>query len=226
MVERSLWEREVPGSSPGAPIFLGGPMPTKIFKQAKILPAYTLFLDPSDFKILRINNNLQVYVSKPIKAPFEFDSLVPSLNIIYKSKEAAALVQVAIKTERGWSDLYKLFYLSKNYKKTFSNLKDNFIIRQADTILPKSKATVFKLQITLLGKANINLVTATLTNKNIKHNNELSLEGLGNSPKIFDSVYVSSPIRKNILAVSDSVMLFVSGIYETIISFPFVAVNG
>ena len=154
-------------------------MPTKIFKQANILPAYTIFLNPSDFKTLKINKNLQVYVSKPIKTPFEFDSLVPSLNLIYKGKDAAALVQVTIKTERGWSEFYKLFYLSKNYKKTFSNLKDNFILRQTDTILPRTKANAFKLQITLLGNAKINLITAALTNKNIKHNAELSLESLG-----------------------------------------------
>ena len=104
-------------------------MPSKIFKQASILPAYTLFLTPSDFKVLKINKNLQVFISKPIKAPFDFDSLVPSLNIIYKSKDAAALVQVAVKTEQGWSGLYKLFYLSKNYKKTFSNLKAVAFVR-------------------------------------------------------------------------------------------------
>ena len=154
-------------------------MPTTIFKQASILPAYTLFLNSSDFKTLKINDDLQVYISKPIKAPFEFDSLVPSLNIIYKSKDAAALVQVAVKTDKGWSGLYKLFYLSKNYKKTFSNLKDNFISRKADTVLPRQKATAFKLQITLLGNVKINLITAALTNKNIKHNAELSLESLG-----------------------------------------------
>ncbi len=154
-------------------------MPTKIFKQANILPAYTIFLNPSDFKTLKINKNLQVYVSKPIKTPFDFDSLVPSLNLIYKNKDAAALVQVAVKTDKGWSSLYKLFYLSKNYKKTFSNLKDDFISRQTDTILPRTKATTFKLQITLLGQAKINLITAALTNRNIKHNTELSLESLG-----------------------------------------------
>ncbi|MBO4707794.1 MAG: C39 family peptidase [Elusimicrobiaceae bacterium] len=154
-------------------------MPTKIFKQANILPAYTLFLTPSDFKVLKINKDLQVLVSKPIKTPFEFDTLVPSINIIYKSKDAAVLVQCAVKTEQGWSKFYKLFYLSKNYKKTFSNLKDNFINRKADTVLPCTKATAFKLQITLLGKAKINLITAALTNKNIKHNSELSLESLG-----------------------------------------------
>ena len=97
-------------------------MPTKIFKQANILPAYTLFLSPSDFKQLKINKNLQVLVSKPIKTPFEFDTLVPSLNVIYKSKDAAALVQISVKTEKGWSGLYKVFYLSKNYKKTVRRL--------------------------------------------------------------------------------------------------------
>ena len=39
MVERSLWEREVPGSSPGAPIFLGGRCRQKFSnKQAFYLP--------------------------------------------------------------------------------------------------------------------------------------------------------------------------------------------
>ncbi len=154
-------------------------MPTKIFKQASILPAYTLFLTPSDFKNLKINKDLQVFVSKTIKAPFNFDSLVPSLNVIYKSKDAAVLMQCAVKTEQGWSPLYKLFYLSKNYKKTFSDLKDKFISRQADTIIPRTKTAAFKLQITVLGNAKINLITAALTNRDIKHNTELSLESLG-----------------------------------------------
>ncbi len=154
-------------------------MPTKIFKQASILPAYTLFLTPSDFKNLKINKDLQVFVSKTIKTPFDFDSLVPSLNVIYKNKDAAVLVQCAVKTEQGWSPLYKLFYLSKNYKKTFSDLKDKFISRKTDTILPRTKSAAFKLQITVLGSAKINLITATLTNRDIKHNTELSLESLG-----------------------------------------------
>ena len=154
-------------------------MPTKIFKQASILSAYTLFLQPSDFKQLKINKDLQVFVSKPIKTPFDFDSFVPSINVNLEGKNSAALVQVAVKTEQGWSGLYKLFYLSKNYKKTFSDLKDTFITRQAETICPRIKANAFKLQITLLGKTKINLVTAAITNKNIKHNSELSLESLG-----------------------------------------------
>ena len=153
-------------------------MPAKIFKQANVLPAYTLFLTPSDFKNLKVNKDLQVYVSKPIKAPFDFDTLVPSLNVLYKSQDAAVLVQAAVKTVKGWSGLYKVFYLSKNYKKTFTDLKDDFIIRQGDTLLPRPKATAFKLQITVLGKAKIGLITAALTNKDIKHNTELSLEGL------------------------------------------------
>ena len=46
-----------------------------------------------------------------------------------------------------------------------------------------------------------------------------------NSPEVLNSVNMGSSIRKNILAVSDSVMLFVARVYKSIISLPFVAVT-
>lgn len=178
MVERSVWDREVPGSSPGAPIFLWLYfMPIKIFDQAAILPSYNLFLERTDFNCIKVGSDVSVLISRIIRTPFNFASLVPSIAVNLP-KDSAVLLHISIKTNKGWSKFYKLFYLSQNYKKTFTNNKDIYSKIDIDTINAIGGGSAFKLQITLIGKAKVNLITIALTNREIKPNMELALESL------------------------------------------------
>ena len=46
-----------------------------------------------------------------------------------------------------------------------------------------------------------------------------------NSPEVLNSVNMSPSIRKNVLAMSDSVMLFIASVYKSIISLPLITVT-
>ena len=48
----------------------------------------------------------------------------------------------------------------------------------------------------------------------------------GNTPEVFDAVYMCSAICENVLTMGYSVVFFVVGIYKPVVGFPFVAVNG
>jgi len=146
-------------------------------KQKSLLPAYNIFFSGNALKPLVINKDLSVIVSKPQKAPFAFDSLVLSLDAKLKD-DAAILLQAAVKTEKGWSGLYKLAYISKDYKKTFNAVSDDYASTDTDTVFPKGKTISFKYQITILGKAKINMLCAALTNSEAFYDPELAEETL------------------------------------------------
>jgi len=143
-------------------------------KQLAVLPAHNIFLHA---KAQAVNKNISVIISKPVKAPFLFDSLV--LSVCAKlDKGGAVLAQAAVKTDKGWSGFYKLFYISRDYKKTFSAQNDAFAKTDIDTIIPKGKAQYFKYQITILGKAKISNICAALTRAGAKYDESLALETL------------------------------------------------
>ncbi|MDR0953522.1 MAG: C39 family peptidase [Elusimicrobiota bacterium] len=153
-------------------------MPCKNKKQLALLPSHNLIFTGKALTPTTLGKNLFVLTSKPIKSPFIFDSLVLSVSAKL-AKEAALLIQASVKTEKGWSGFYKLAYISKNYKKTFTHDKDAFANIAVDTLLPKGKAQYFKYQITVLGHAQIGLICAALTNAEVKYNKSLALETLG-----------------------------------------------
>jgi len=146
-------------------------------KQLALLPSTNIFLSDAKLKPLKVSKDLSVIVSKPVTAPFAFDSLVLSINAKLQ-KDSAILLQAAVKTEKGWSGLYKLAYISTNYKKTFDAKEDEFAKVDIDTLVTKDPATHFKYQITILGKAKVNMLCAALTNAQGVYDEELALETL------------------------------------------------
>lgn len=146
-------------------------------KQLSLLPAHNVFFTQQKLKPIVINKNLSVIISNPVKAPFAFDSLVLSASAKLQ-KDAAILLQASVETENGWSGFYKLAYISNNYKKTFEPQKDEFASTDIDTLLCKKPANRFKYQITILGKAKINLLCAALTNTTAFYDKELAQETL------------------------------------------------
>jgi hypothetical protein len=147
------------------------------YEQLSLLPMHNIFHTRENFEIKEINKNLRVITSKPIKTPFGFDSLVMSVSAKL-NKNAAVLVQAAVKTTKGWSGLYKLFYISRNYKKTFTQPGDGFASVDIDTLIPKEPVQHYKYQITILGKADISLITAAITKAKAKYDACLAEETL------------------------------------------------
>lgn len=146
-------------------------------KQLALLPATNIFFTEEDLQPAVINKDFSVIVSKSVKAPFLFDSLVMSLSAKL-NKNAAILVQASVKTSKGWSAMYKLAYISNNYKKSFDAKQDEYARVNIDTLLTKEPAQYFKYQITVLGKAKLTLAAAALTKAKAKYDKSLALETL------------------------------------------------
>jgi hypothetical protein len=146
-------------------------------KQIARLPAQNIFHSAADFTEEKINKNLRVIACKPTKAFFDFDSLVLSVSVRL-APGAAILACAAVKTQKGWSGFYKLFYISRDYKKTFKRQQDAFAKTDTDTLLPKNGAHAFKYRLTVLGKADIGFVCAALTKAGAKYNESLAIETL------------------------------------------------
>ena len=180
LVECSVWDREVPGSSPGAPILSKQRYPfmqNLTPKQRALLPCANILHTTKQFKTLKINKDISLISSNAIKTPFIFDRLVLSVSAKL-DKTAALLLQASVKTAAGWSSFYKLSYISQDYKKSFAEQKDKFAHTNIDELLIKKGATAFKYKITILGKAKIDLISVSLCKKGAKYDKTLAQETL------------------------------------------------
>ena len=180
LVECSVWDREVPGSSPGAPILSRQRYPfmqNLTSKQRALLPCANILHTTKQFKTLKINKDISLITSNAIKTPFVFDRLVLSVSAKL-DKKAAILLQASIKTADGWSSFYKLSYISQGYKKSFAEQKDKFAKTNIDELLIKKGASAFKYKITILGKAKIDLISVSVCKKGAKYDKTLAEETL------------------------------------------------
>ncbi|MDR1684784.1 MAG: C39 family peptidase [Elusimicrobiota bacterium] len=146
--------------------------------QPAYLPSYNLFFQGKDIKAQKINSKLAVIASGAVKAPFLFEDIVLSCAATLP-EGAGVLAQISVKTQKGWSGFYKLFYLSAGCKKTFDNVRDDYAAVDIDALLTQTPATHFKYRLTLLGKAKVSLICAALTQAKYKYNRSLALETLG-----------------------------------------------
>jgi len=146
-------------------------------KQIAVLPAYTKIFTEKHLQPTAKFKGFYVIVSKTIKAPFVFDSLNLSLSAKL-DKDSAVLVEAAVKTEKGWSGLYKIFYISNDYKKTFKPQKDVFAAVDCDIIKPIKGGLAYKYQITVLGKTKLNFLTAAFTKAGAPYDRELAEDTL------------------------------------------------
>ncbi|MDR1123258.1 MAG: C39 family peptidase [Elusimicrobiota bacterium] len=146
--------------------------------QLALLPAHNILHEQDAFEARIINDKLSVIISKTVKAPFAFDSLVLSVSARLAAG-GALLAQAAVQTDEGWSGFYKLFYISHGYKKTFAPQRDKFASVDTDILTPRGPARRFKYKITLLGRAEISLICAALTRAGARYDRALAVETLG-----------------------------------------------
>ena len=164
---------------PGCPDSLqeAEPMQPLSKKQIALLPVYNNIFPKDKLKASAVFKGFYVAASKPVKGPFDFDSLTMSLSARFENG-AAALVEAAVKTEDGWSGLYKLFYISPEYKKTFKEQNDAFAKVEGDTLISKKPASAFKYQVTVLGRAKLDFLAAAFTRAKAGYDASLALETL------------------------------------------------
>ena len=152
-------------------------MPNLTPKQQALLPCANILHTTKQFKTLKINKDISLITSKAIKTPFVFDKLVLSVSA-KPDKKAALLLQASVKTSDGWSSFYKLSYISQDYKKSFAEQKDKFAQTNVDELLVKKGASAFKYQLTILGKAKIDLISVSVCKKGAKYDKSLAQETL------------------------------------------------
>ncbi len=153
--------------------------------QKALLPSYNIIHTPKHFTAKKTGKNTSEIISKPIKAPFAFDSLVLSVSARL-GKKASLLLCAAIKTKEGWSPFYKIAQISRAGKNTFANANDAYASTDIDILLPKKPAEVFRYKIIILdatacakSAAKVDLICAALTRSGAKYNSDLALETLG-----------------------------------------------
>lgn len=154
VVERPLWEREVPGSSPGAPI--------RVFMVQHTSwrsPVFNILHAPADCTREPSADGIKTAISAPIQTPFPFSSLVLSANF-QAGEGASLLLEVQVKEGEKWSDFYKLGMLSPKLKTSFPAQETSFGRLETDELVLARPAVAYRFRAKSSGGAQWNFLAA------------------------------------------------------------------
>lgn len=151
VVERPLWEREAPGSSPGAPKFL---MPTHL--RACV---FNQFHSPKDTAEETFSGDIKTVTSGIFRTPFLFDRLVLSANFRTVT-DGCLLLEVQVQAGNDWSEFYKLGLLSGKFKTSFPAQKDAFGKVDTDELVLSQSANAYRYRLKFYGDAELLLLAA------------------------------------------------------------------
>ena len=153
VVERPLWEREAPGSSPGAPKFL---MHTHsracVFNQLH---------SPEDPAEESFSGEIKSVTSAVFRTPFAFDKLVLSANF-RTATDGCLLLEAQVQAGNAWSNFYKLGLLSGKFKTSFPPQKDNFGQVNTDELTLSASAQAYRYRLKFYGDAELLLLASSL----------------------------------------------------------------
>lgn len=160
MVECSVWDREVPGSSPGAPtLFKGARMSTNKL----ILPVFNLRHNPSETKQIKMVDGVKTALSDEIIPPFPFNTLVLSVN--YRTEtDGLLLLEAQVRRGKKWSRFYKLGLFSKDFQSSFPAQQDAFGHVETDCLVLEPEADAFRYRLNLYGDMEVTLLASCITN--------------------------------------------------------------
>ncbi len=151
MVGRPLWERKVPSSSLGAPMF---PMNTI----SHSLPSWTFTHRPDRDYTLRGDGMKHSIVSVAYQTPADFQSLV--LSVAYHPRPQEWLqTEVQICQGGEWSKFFKLAFYSPEEKYSFDEQSDEAAALHVDVLRAARPAQAYRFRLTLCGQADIPEVT-------------------------------------------------------------------
>lgn len=149
VVERPLWEREVPGSSPGAPI-CDIMNKSKSFRQNAFLFLHT----PADIVEEKFFDDVKTELSAVCPSPFPFSSLVLSAN--FRSKADGWLsMELQVCCDGEWSEFYKIAFLSGKEKRSFPLQQDSFGRVEVDELLLSRPAQAYRYRLKFFGDAEL-----------------------------------------------------------------------
>lgn len=154
MVGRPLWERKVPSSSLGAPMF---PMNNTTDN----LPNLT-FRHRADrgYKVLG-NGSQHIVESSSFEPLYPFEALV--LSVDYHPRENESLLtEVQIQQHGVWSKFFKLGFYSATEKYSFDTQEDESGAVYVDVLRCAHAAQRYRFRLTINGQADIPAVTVCL----------------------------------------------------------------
>ncbi len=153
VVERPLWEREAPGSSPGAPkFFMHTHLRTCVFNR---------FHSPQDAAEETLYGDIKTVTSGIFRTPFPFDKLVLSANF-RTATDGCLLLEVQVCEGEKWSEFYKLGLLSGKFKTSFPAQKDAFGHVQTDELVLLQPAQAYRYRLKFYGDAELLLLAASV----------------------------------------------------------------
>ncbi len=153
VVERPLWEREAPGSSPGAPKFA---MHTHL--RACV---FNRFHSPKDAAQETFSGDIKIVTSGVFRTPFLFDRLVLSANF-HTATDGCLLLEVQVQVGSEWSEFYKLGLLSGKFKTSFPAQKDGFGKVDTDELILAQPAQAYRYRLKFYGDAELLLLAAAI----------------------------------------------------------------
>lgn len=152
VVERPLWEREVPGSSP---------CPDKGFYMSKQRSCIlNLLHSPADIAEENFADGIQTVTSLVFKTSFPFSSLVLSAGF-RSPADGWLLLEAQVCVQDKWSGFYKLGLLSGKMKSSFPAQQDHFARVATDELVLSVPAEAYRFRLKLFGGAEITLLAAT-----------------------------------------------------------------
>lgn len=162
VVERPLWEREAPGSSPGAPIFC------MAFSLGSV---QNITHSPADIAQQASLSAGRGLTSREIVSTFDFSSLFISVNATFPPG-SSLLLEAQVRVGTQWSPFYKLAFLSDTLKTSFPPQADSFARVATDEIRLVSPANAYRYRVHLSGKAVLSLVHVCLVKKPFLYDEE------------------------------------------------------
>ena len=153
VVERPLWEREAPGSSPGAPkIFMHTHLRACVFNQ---------FHSPKDRAQETFSGDIKTVTSSVFRTPFPFNKLVLTANF-RTATDGCLLLEVQVCVGNEWSNFYKLGLLSGKFKTSFPAQKDAFGKVETDQLVLTAPAQAYRYRLQFYGDAELLLLAASV----------------------------------------------------------------
>ena len=143
VVERPLWEREVPGSSPGAPIFCMADTDYSV--------VFNRIHTSADVENLAWVEGLRAAISHPQKAPFAFSSLVASANLGVFF-DGCVLLEVQVSNGILWSPFFKLGLVSEAFQQSFPGQANGWGHVEIDELVLTKPMSYYRLRVRMEGK--------------------------------------------------------------------------
>lgn len=159
MVGRPLWERKVPSSSLGAPIFI---FRFEMTCAEPKLPYLTFYHRPCRGYHLSGDGAEHIILSPVFEASVGFSSLVLSVNFCPKGQDWL-WTEVQIRQDGKWSPFYKLALYSQKLSHSFDEQEDDFAKVCVDVLQLKKPAQAYRFRLTIGGEAALPEVAVCIT---------------------------------------------------------------